>query len=151
MPLTRGADVFLGISQDGVNRLLRHVVEQRPDVFNYATRGAAQRSELCGEPAGLEIAMSRGHAWITELPLLAVPPAGQLGLEYGVQITKITVDFHPDLDATDLTPCDPQGININVACCVCLGCPDMELVRMLAERLTSSPAPRYVAIDKGPT
>ena len=46
MAFTDNCDLYGAVHEDGVNRVIRHIVRQRPSLFNYATVEVANNREL---------------------------------------------------------------------------------------------------------
>ena len=47
MAFTDNCDLFGSVHEDGVNRVIRHIMRQRPSLFNYATADVAGNPRLC--------------------------------------------------------------------------------------------------------
>jgi hypothetical protein len=41
VPFTDNCDLYGAIHEDGINRVVRHIMRQRPSLFNYGTADAA--------------------------------------------------------------------------------------------------------------
>ena len=46
MALTDDCDLFASLHEDGLNKVVRHVMRQRPSLFNYATPDIIANREL---------------------------------------------------------------------------------------------------------
>ena len=46
MALTDHCDIFASISDDAINRIIRHVMRQRPSLFNYGTAFIAENLDM---------------------------------------------------------------------------------------------------------
>ena len=46
MAFTDNCDLYAAVHDDGVNRVIRHLMRQRPSLFNYATADVAGNREL---------------------------------------------------------------------------------------------------------
>ena len=46
MAFTDNCDLFGAVHEDGVNRVIRHIMRQRPSLFNYATADVAPHAGL---------------------------------------------------------------------------------------------------------
>ena len=46
MPFTSNCDFYVAIQDAGINRVVRHVMRQRPSLFNYGTALLAQNTHL---------------------------------------------------------------------------------------------------------
>jgi hypothetical protein len=88
MGLTDGQDVFVSISEGGINTLFQYLLKQRPRLFNYATQFFIDKPKKCCVPLGKNS--------ITQEDPLPVPGTeGLVGLEYAIQFTNLHVDLHP--------------------------------------------------------
>ncbi|MGP6086290.1 hypothetical protein [Antarctobacter jejuensis] len=98
MALTDNADLFVSFHEDGMNRIIQHIMRQRPSLFNYATPDIVANRELWCHIPDFTVDVSKfGNPIFTELPYLPVigtdsPP---IGLGFTVQIVRFQVDLHP--------------------------------------------------------
>jgi hypothetical protein len=99
MALTDNCDLYAAAHEDGVNLVVRHLMRQRPSLFNYATADVAQNRELwCHRK--IEVT---GDVEKFNQPLFTiVPPLPILGsvnpvvlTGFCAQLTKAAIDFHP--------------------------------------------------------
>jgi hypothetical protein len=89
MGLTNGQDVFVSISETGINTLFLYLQKQRSRLFNYGTPYFVANPKQCCVPLGKKQPLTH------ENPLPVPGTAGLVGLEYAVQFTKLHVDLHP--------------------------------------------------------
>lgn len=129
MALTDNCDLFFSITDDGANRIGRHIMEQRPSLFNHATADVAANRELwCQIPAFSKDVQRFGNPIFTVLPFLPVIGADSPPVSLGlcVQVTRAEVDFHP----SNVAPLPPeltlaeQQLAIALTICGGIGCPD---------------------------
>ncbi|MGH9398636.1 MAG: hypothetical protein ACRD18_17535, partial [Terriglobia bacterium] len=50
MALTDDCDLYAAVNEDGINLIARHIMRQRPLLFNYATAYIAQHPRLACQP-----------------------------------------------------------------------------------------------------
>lgn len=131
MALTDNCDLFASFHEDGMNKIVRHIMRQRPSLFNYATPDIIANRELwCHIPDFTVDVTKFGNPIFTELPYLPVigsdsPP---LGLGLTVQFVKFQVDLHPSNVITlppELGPSLPkQRLALELRLCGAVGCPE---------------------------
>lgn len=141
MPLTSNSDLYGAVHEDGINKIIKHIMRQRPSLFNYGTALVkANPNLLCSRidaaPAVTEL--------ITLLPRLPLFPSGaidlsslseygidlsletNLALDYAVQLAEMQVDFHPSnvftLPPELGPPLDPQQLAFRAKVCGGLSC-----------------------------
>lgn len=143
MPLTANSDLYGAVHEEGINLVVQHIMQQRPSLFNYGTALVAGTPELLCEridpaPAVIE----RGNPLISvEDPLPVLGTNGAVALNFGFQLIKVEVDFHPGNVITlppELNPpLGAQHFAIHVRVCGGLGCPSRDNV----ERIPPLPPP----------
>jgi hypothetical protein len=130
MALTNNCDLYAAIHEAGVNRVIQHIMLQRPSMFNYATADVVGNRELwCHAVKATDDVKKYGNPLFTVLPPLPVigvdsPP---VGLSYIVQLLKFEIDFHPGNVfglPPELDPLKEQHFALHFAVCGSLGCPD---------------------------
>ena len=136
MAFTDHCSIFGSVNEEGINRVVRHVMRQRPSLFNYATAFFQERPKLLCVP--IEIAPAAKQAGNPlfsvqdPIPVLGAPTP--LGLNWCLQFTKLAIDFHPG-NAVRLPPelgtLAPQRLALHMAACVGLDCPSDELIERL--------------------
>jgi hypothetical protein len=152
MALTAHSDVYAAVTEDGLNRVIRHVMRQRPSLFTYATTLFLQSPDLqlCAEidlAPGFDPAEQPIFTQQSELPVAGtVEP---FGLDYCLQITDVRIDLHPGNTLTlppELGALPEQRFALHLQACfglLCLG--EVVIGNVLAEMeaavATSIPPP----------
>jgi hypothetical protein len=97
MAFTDNCDLYGAFHEDGFNRIIRHIMRQRPSLFNYATADvAANRKQWCSEVEFTPDVVKYGNPLFTimdPLPVLGAdsPP---VGLGFCAQLSDARIDFH---------------------------------------------------------
>ena len=135
MGFTDRCDLFASFHEDGFNNLLRHLMRQRPSLFNYATAEIAKKPELLCEPIILHpIVGKRGNPAVTIMPPLPVPGT-DFGLNFCIQLAEIQLDFHPGdkfaLPPQLSPPLAAQRFALRLKACAGLGCPPDDILNRL--------------------
>ncbi len=137
MPFTDHSDLFGAVHEEGINRVVRHVMRQRPSLFNYATTIFHQRPELfCQKIDVADTVTEAGNPIFTEmepLPIFGTPVP--MGLNFCFQLTDFQIDFHPSNQFT-LPPelgrsLPAQRLAIRIKACAGLDCPPKDLIDRL--------------------
>jgi len=149
MAFTDHCSIFAAFHEDGFNRIIRHVREQRPSLFNYATAGmAASPRLLCQAITAHPIVFERGNPLVTIVDPLPIPGT-PYGVNFAVQLTDLAIDFHRN-DVfplpRELDPLATQHLAIKLRLCGGIGCPPRDLV----DRLTLPPRDPASPREKGP-
>ena len=130
MALTSNSDFYVAVHDAGINRVIKHVMRQRPSLFNYGTSTLLSNSELlCKEIDVAPEVISAGNPIIKVLPPLPVLSTS-LGLNFCVQATKGEIDFHPGNVFSlppELNPLASQRFAVHFQACAGIGCPPREL------------------------
>ena len=93
MAFTSNSDFYASIHDAGINRIIKHVMRQRPSFFNYGTSMLISNPELlCKEIDVAPEVISAGNPIITILEPLPVIGTS-LGLNYCIQATIGEIDF----------------------------------------------------------
>jgi hypothetical protein len=97
MPFTDRSDLYIALNEAGINRAIRHVVRQRPSLFNYATaRVIGQRSLWCRPIDVHPVVVARGNPLFTEIPAVPVlATSNAYALDAIAQLGQAAVDFFP--------------------------------------------------------
>jgi len=128
MAFTDHSDLYGAIHETGINRVVRHIMRQRPSLFNYGTALIARNPRLLCAPIDAAPAVYQRNN-----PLLSVedplPIVGtEFGLNYCFQFTKFEVDFFPGntiaLPGELNPPLANQRFALHGQVCAGLGCPD---------------------------
>jgi hypothetical protein len=137
MAFTDNCDLFAAVHEEGVNRVIRHIMLQRPSMFNYATADVAGNRELwCKEVEFTNDVTKYGNPIFTVLPPLPVigvdsPP---VGLSFCVQLIEFEIDFHPGNVfglPPELDPLAEQHFALHFRVCGALGCPDDKVLEQI--------------------
>ena len=135
MAFTDNCDLFVSIHEDGANRIGRHIMRQRPSLFNYATADVAANRELwCQFPEFTTDVTKFGNPIFTVLPYLPVIGADSppVGLGFCVQVVRAQVDFHPS-NVISLPPelgskLKEQQLALELKICGGIRCPDRDVL-----------------------
>ena len=135
MALTDSCDLFGSIHEDGVNLVARHVMQQRPSLFNYGTsQVAANRKLWCEQVKVAPDVVNFSDPVMTVVPPLPIGNTGY-GVNYCLQLTKAEIDFHGGniiaLPAELNPPLPPQHFSARARVCGGIGCPPDEVVDRL--------------------
>jgi hypothetical protein len=131
MALTNNCDLFASFHENGMNKIVNHIMRQRPSLLNYATPDIIANRELwCHIPSFTSDVTKFGNPIFTELPYLPVigtdsPP---IGLGFTLQIVRFQVDLHPS-NLISLPPelgpkLKPQTLAMELRVCGAVVCPD---------------------------
>lgn len=137
MPFTDRSDIYAAVHEKGINTVVRHLMRQRPSLFNYATPFFHQYPKLfCNPIEAAPTVLQAGNPLFTEvepLPIYGAPIP--IGVNFCLQLTDAEIDFHPGnvvrLPA-ELGKLAPQHLAMRLKACVGLDCPPAEWIeRML--------------------
>jgi hypothetical protein len=130
MAFTDHCDLFASVHEEGVNRVINHIMRQRPSLFNYATADIAHNRELwCAKVEFTPDVPKYGNPLFTIMdpfPILGAdwPP---VGIGFIVQLTRIQIDFHPgnviSLPDELSPPLKKQRFALELKVCGALACP----------------------------
>ena len=146
MPLTDHSDIYSALHEDGIDRVIDHLMRKRPSLFNYGTErlvdAAASREKddrrlLCDgidhDPEVLKwvsdpIAADEDSPLMTEEdPLPVFGTDGLVALDFCVQVVDLDLDFSPSdvvIDGDDDVGRGAQQFAASVTVCAGLACPD---------------------------
>ncbi len=129
MALTDDCSIYGAVHEDGINLVLRHIMQQRPSYFNFATEFFVKESErLCVpiEPAQ-SVEEAGNPLFRLVAPMLVLDAPIPVGLNWCFQLTEARLDVHP-LDEFGLPPeigkLPAQHLALKFAGCFGLGCLD---------------------------
>lgn len=133
MAFTDNCDIFGSVHEDGINLVVRHIMRQRPSLFNYATAFFKQADKLLCVPIEADPRVTKaGNPLFDEqdpIPILATPV--KLGLNWCLQFTHVQLDFHPG-NVFGLPPelgeLAPQRVALRLKACFGLGCPPQDVI-----------------------
>lgn len=135
MAFTDNCDLYGAVQEDGVNRVIGHIMRQRPSLFNYATADIAANRELwCSKVQYTQDVLKYGNPLFTivnPLPLLgADSPLASVG--FCAQWTRAEIDFHPGntiaLPGELNPPLQEQHFSLTLRFCGSIECPSQDLV-----------------------
>ncbi len=141
MAFTDLSDLYGAVNEEGINRVVRHVMRKRPSLFNYGTQAVIANPSLrCATIDAAPEVLAYGNPLMTrEDPLPILGTDGRFGLDFCAQLTEVKVDFHPggavSLPA-ELAPLDAQRFAVSATACAGIGCPSEDWLRRLREALT---------------
>lgn len=135
MAFTDHCDVFGAIDEEGVNRVARHVMLQRPSLFNYGTQQILEsilrnRPLWCVPIEVHPIVKMRNNPIISVEDPITIPGTSdpEVQLNYLIQLTKLQLDLHPGnvftLPPEMSPPLAEQHFALHAQACAGLGCPD---------------------------
>ena len=135
MAFTDNCDLYEAVHEDGVNRVIHHIMSQRPSLFNYATAGVAANPKLwCASIEHTADVTKYGNPLFTILPPLPLlgadtPP---VGIGFCAQLVLAQIDFYPGntvaLPAELNPPLQEQHFALHFRVCGAVECPSPELV-----------------------
>ncbi|MDF9796660.1 hypothetical protein OKW21_001923 [Catalinimonas alkaloidigena] len=127
MAFTDNSDLYGALHEEGVNRVVKHIKQQRPSLFNYGTALIQANPELLCEPIDAAPGVS---TLITVQPPLPLFGAEQLALNYCFQFSAFDLEFHPgnviNLPAELNPPLPVQRFAFRAKLCGGIGCPSRE-------------------------
>src|SRR5260370_10330043 len=133
MAFTDKCDLYAAVHEEGVNRVIRHIMRQRPSMFNYATADVASNRELWCSRVDFTSDVTKYFN-----PIFSVqPPIPVLGadsppvsLGFCAQLTKALIDFHPSnvisLPAELSPPLNEQRFALQFRVCGAIECPSSQ-------------------------
>ena len=129
MAFTDNCDLYAAVHEDGVNRVIGHIMRQRPSWFNFATADFAGNRELwCSKIDVTKDVVTHGNPFFTVLPPLPLLGADSppIGIGFIAQLTEALIDFHPGntikLPAELNPPLQQQHFSLEFRICGGLGC-----------------------------
>lgn len=135
MAFTSNCDLFVSVNEAGINQIVRHIMRQRPSLFNYGTEAVARNPKmLCAPIDAAPAVFARGNPLVTREPPIPVfgthPP---VALNFGLQLTRAEVDFAPGnaiaLPGELNPPLAAQRFALHFQVCAGLGCPPEDVIR----------------------
>jgi hypothetical protein len=135
MAFTDNSDLYAAITDDGVERIIQHVMLQRPSYFNHATADViADDSRWCARVEHTQDVTDYFNPIFMEwdpLPVIGVdsPP---VTIGFCAQVVKALLDFHPsniiELPAELAPPLNEQRFGLMVVICATIQCPDEDQI-----------------------
>jgi hypothetical protein len=131
MAFTDNCNIFAAFHEDGFNRIIGHVRQQRPSLFNFATADVAANPRLlCETIRAHPIVFERANPLVTIVDPLPIPGT-QYGVNFALQLTDLAIDFHRNDVFTlprELDPLAAQRLAIKLRLCGGIGCPSKDVV-----------------------
>jgi hypothetical protein len=133
MPFTDRSDLFGAVHEEGINRVVRHIMRQRPSLFNYATPFFRRRPDLLCTPivADQKVIDARNPLFTVQDPLPILGAPVKIGLNFCVQLTDFVLDFHPG-NSIQLPPqlgtLPAQRLALRARACVGIDCPPDDIL-----------------------
>ena len=150
MAFTDNCDLYGALNEDGINRVIWHIMRQRPSLFNYATAALAENRRLwCHRSDATEDVYKYANPLfkiVGPLPLLGAnaPP---LAIDFIAQLTNAKIDFHPGntiaLPDELAPPLREQHLALHFRFCAAIGCPPQQMIDQI-------PVPRDPAEQRNP-
>ncbi|MEZ4668669.1 MAG: hypothetical protein R3E39_12225 [Anaerolineae bacterium] len=140
MAFTDHSDIYGAVHEDGINRVVRHIMRQRPSLFNYATQIFAQRPDLFCEKIDVaaEVIQAQNPIFTVEKPLPVLGTPTPVGLNFCVQLTDFQIDFHPANTIQlppELSPLAQQRLALRIRACVGMDCPSDSVIADILPRM----------------
>jgi hypothetical protein len=135
MAFTDNCDLFAAVHEDGLNRVARHIMRQRPSLFNYGTQYVKDHPELACHPVDHAVDVTNHHNPLFDV-VNAIPIFGAdappVGLNFCAQLVDAKIDCHPGnviaLPAELKPPLKPQHLAMMVRVCGGIDCPIEEFI-----------------------
>ena len=131
MSFTNFCDVFASVHEEGFNRIVRHLTQQRPSLFHYGTLSFVKNPKLlcCGIGEVHPEVIKRGNLLVTPMPYLPIPGyPGDAGIEFNFSLQRLEIDFTPT-NVFELPPelngkLKDQSFALRAIVCGGIACPD---------------------------
>ncbi len=135
MALTDDCDIYAAVDEEAANRIVQHVMRQRPSLFNYASSYIAAHPKLACAPVQRTSDVDLYHNPLFQveppLPLVGVD-APPVALNYCAQLVDAEIDFSPgnrfQLPGELNPPLAAQRLALQLRICAGLDCPVPELI-----------------------
>lgn len=131
MAFTDNSDLYAAITDDGAERIIEHIMLQRPSYFNHATADViAIDSRWCTGVEHTQDVIVYSNPIFMEwdpLPVIGVdsPP---VTIGFCAQVVKVSLDFHPssiiDLPEELEPPLKEQRFGLMAVICATIHCPE---------------------------
>jgi len=128
MPFTDRSELYVAVNEAGINRAIRHVMRQRPSLFNYATARVIDHRELWCRPIDVHpVVTARGNPLFTVVPPVPiVATKGGYAIDAIAQLGQAAVDLSPVNvlePPTELGPMPRNSFAAMAELSAGLGCP----------------------------
>ncbi len=140
MAFTDRCDIFGSVHEEGINRIVRHVMRQRPSLFNYGTAFFQQNPELLCERISVapEVLRARNPLLTVLSPIPVLGARLPLGLNWCLQFTDLQIDFHPGNTVAlprELGRLPAQRFALHMRGCFGMDCPPEDFIREILPRI----------------
>lgn len=136
MAFTDNCDIFGAVHEDGINLVVRHLMRQRPSLFNYATIFFKEFNKLLCVPieADKKVLEAGNPLFDVQDPILVLGTPVPVGMNWCFQVTDAQIDFHPG-NVFGLPPelgiLANQRMALRLRACFGLGCPPKDVIDQL--------------------
>jgi hypothetical protein len=156
MPFTDRSDIFGAVHDEGINRVVQHIMRQRPSLFNYATAFFLRRPDLlCARiDAAPKVIEARNPLFTVQDPLPIIGTPIKLGLNYCIQFTDFQIDFHPGSTfqlPPQLGTLPPQRMAFRFRACAGIDCPSDRVIGEAVRQMELAAVQQGDTIVKPPT
>jgi hypothetical protein len=149
MSLTANCDIYAAIHDAGINRVIRHLMRQRPSLFNYGSSLLASNPEMLCERIDPDPGVvSNNNPLVTvldPLPVIGLSgfPPGSIGptglaLNFGAQLSRGEIDFFQGnvfALPPELSRLASQRLAVHFRVCAGIGCLSRDVPDLLPGRL----------------
>ncbi|MDQ5824868.1 MAG: hypothetical protein M3441_11790 [Chloroflexota bacterium] len=148
MAFTDNSDLFGSVHEDGINLVVRHIMRQRPSLFNYATSYFVERPELlCVKiDAAPQVRQANNPLFDVQDPIPIFGTPIPIGLNWCFQFTDLEIDFHPGNAITlppELGTLPSQRLALRLKGCFGLDCPLEEFINELLPTIEILSTPQH--------
>ncbi|MGD9533017.1 MAG: hypothetical protein AB7V56_04510 [Candidatus Nitrosocosmicus sp.] len=139
MSLTQNCDIYVAIKDEGINRTIKLIMQQRPSLFNYGTNDLNSHPDVvCNPIDSHDSVKTSGNPLLT--PIKPVPIFGSIPNAYlpaCFQINDFKIDFHKNDQFTmpSEISLNPQQLSVYAKISVGLGCPTAEELKDFLEAI----------------
>jgi len=158
MALTEKCSVYASVNEEALNRIVAHLMRQRPSLFNYGTQFFENNPGLLCKPPVVHPEILRRHNPIITIedPLPILGTDGALGIDFCFQLVQLKIDIHPGrtvpLPPELNPPLAEQRFAIMVEVCGGISCPSPETAErdgeVVAIQVPSADGKRGAETDK---
>jgi hypothetical protein len=103
MTFTTNSDLYVAIRDEGINNVIKHLMRQRPSLFNYGTTLVQANPKLLCHPIEKSSGVTQLITVKPPIPVVTYDPTSpsefvmnRLGLDFIVQLTELEMDVHPN-------------------------------------------------------
>ena len=133
MSLTEKCDIYAAIHDAGINRVVKHLMQQRPSLFNFGTSFLASNPNLlCEKIIAVQEVNRQQNPLLTILepiPVIGLPlsqsSSNNLAINFAIQLSKAEIDFHEGNVfplPSELVPLANQRLATHFKVCAGLDC-----------------------------